>query len=145
VLPYALELGVTLGIEPLHPMMIGERSVIVTLGEAIDLARTFNSGVGVVVDAYHVFWDPALDSELERAAGLIVGFHVSDWLVPTRSTVAGRGIMGDGIIDLRRVRTAVERAGYRGPIEVEIINPELSSIDKDELVRLICERFTTLV
>lgn len=145
VLPYALELGVTLGIEPLHPMMIGERSVIVTLGESIDLALAFGGGVGVVVDAYHVFWDPALDTEIERAAGMIVGFHVSDWLVPTTSTIAGRGMMGDGIIDLRRIRTAVDRAGYTGPIEVEIINPDLSSIDRDQLVGLICQRFTTVV
>jgi sugar phosphate isomerase/epimerase len=145
VLPHALDHGVTLGIEPLHPMMIGERSVIVTLREAIDLALAFDRGVGVVVDAYHVFWDPTVETELERAAGRIVGFHVSDWLVPTTSTVAGRGLMGDGIIDLRRLRLAVERAGYTGPIEVEIINPELSSSDNHELLRLVCERFTTLV
>lgn len=145
VLPDALQHGVTLGIEPLHPMMIGERSVIVTLGEAIDLARVFDGGVGVVVDAYHVFWDPNVETEIDRARGLIVGFHVSDWLVPTTSTVAGRGVMGDGIIDLHRLRLAVDRAGYDGPIEVEIINPELSSRDRDELVRLVCERFTTLV
>jgi sugar phosphate isomerase/epimerase len=145
VLPHALDHGVTLGIEPLHPMMIGERSVIVTLREAIDLALAFDRGVGVVVDAYHVFWDPSVEAELERAAGRIVGFHVSDWLVPTTSTVAGRGMMGDGIIDLRRLRLAVERAGYTGPIEVEIINPELSPRDRHELVRLVCERFTTVV
>lgn len=145
VLHDALEHGVTLGIEPLHPMMIGERSVIVTLREAVDLALAFDRGVGVVVDAYHVFWDPTVDAELERARGLIVGFHVSDWLVPTTSTVAGRGVMGDGIIDLRRLRLAVDQAGYTGPIEVEIINPELSSRDRDELVQLVCDRFTTLV
>jgi sugar phosphate isomerase/epimerase len=145
ILPDALEHGVTLGIEPLHPMMIGERSVIVTLREAVDLALAFESGVGVVVDAYHVFWDPLVEAELDRARGLIVGFHVSDWLVPTTSTVAGRGMMGDGIIDLRRLRLAVDQAGYDGPIEVEIINPEFSGRDRDELVRLVCERFTTVV
>lgn len=145
LLPYALELGVTLGIEPLHPMMIGERSVIVTLGEALDLALAFDEGVGVVVDAYHVFWDPRLQAELGRAAGKIVGFHVSDWLVPTSSTLAGRGLMGDGIIDLRRLRIAVEQTGYTGPIEVEIINPDLASMDTDELVGLVTERFTTFV
>lgn len=145
VLPDALDHGVTLGIEPLHPMMIGERSVIVTLREAVDLALAFGDGVGVIVDAYHVFWDPSVEAELERAAGLIAGFHVSDWLVPTTSTIAGRGMMGDGIIELRRLRLAVERAGYTGPIEVEIINPELASLDRHELVQLVCDRFTTLV
>jgi sugar phosphate isomerase/epimerase len=146
LVPCALEHGVTLGVEPLHPMMIGERSVIVTLGQALDIALQFDpAAVGVLVDAYHVFWDPALDSELSRARGRIVGFHVSDWLVPTTSTTAGRGMMGDGIIDLRRIRLAVEAAGYSGAIEVEIINPALAQAEPHELVRAVCERFRKYV
>ena len=132
LLPYAQSHGVRLGIEPLHPMMIGERSAIVSLGEALTLARTFaDPGVGVVVDAYHVFWDPRLEDELAAAGGLVAGYHVSDWLVPTESLLAGRGLMGDGIIDLPRVRALVEATGYSGPIEVEIISataPSLSDI-----------------
>jgi sugar phosphate isomerase/epimerase len=107
--------------------MVGERSAIVTLGEALALARTFDSPhVGVVVDAYHVFWDPRLEDELVAATGLIAGYHVSDWLVPTHDMLAGRGLMGDGIIDLPRVRGLIERAGYDGPIEVEVINPVIT-------------------
>jgi sugar phosphate isomerase/epimerase len=144
--PYAAERGVQLGIEPLHPMMIGERSAIVTLGEAVDLALRFDPGqVGVVVDVYHVWWDPALDRELARAAGRIVGFHVSDWLVPTPDLLQGRGMMGDGIIDLRRIRHLVESAGYDGPIEVEVINRDLWRLPGDELVALTRDRFAATV
>jgi len=143
--PYAAEHGVRLGIEPLHPMMIGERSAIVTLGEALDIALRFDADVGVVVDAYHVWWDPALERELERAAGRIVGFHVSDWLVPTPDLLQGRGMMGDGIIDLRRLRGLVERAGYDGPIEVEVINRDLWKLPGDELVALVRARFAAAV
>jgi sugar phosphate isomerase/epimerase len=136
LLPYAAEHGVRLGIEPLHPMMIGERSAIVSLGEALSLARTFaDPGVGVVVDAYHVFWDPLLADELAAGAGLVAGYHVSDWLVPTESMLAGRGLMGDGIIDLPRVRELVEATGYDGPIEVEIINPGLGLAVSDIVAR----------
>jgi sugar phosphate isomerase/epimerase len=146
LVPYAAERGVRLGIEPLHPMMIGERSAIVTLGEALDIAVRFDAGhVGVVVDAYHVFWDPALERELARAAGRIVGFHVSDWLVPTPDLLQGRGMMGDGIIDLRRMRGLVEDAGYDGPIEVEVINRDLWRLPGDELVKLVRERFAAAV
>jgi sugar phosphate isomerase/epimerase len=53
--------------------------------------------------------------------------------------------MGDGIIDIRPLRHAVERAGYVGPIEVEIINPTLDRSDPDRFVQLVCERFRTLV
>jgi len=143
--PYAAEHGVRLGIEPLHPMMIGERSAIVTLGEALDIALRFDAGVGVVVDAYHVWWDPALERELGRAAGRIVGLHVSDWLVPTPDLLQGRGMMGDGIIDLRGLRALVERAGYDGPIEVEVINRDLWQLPGDELVALVRERFAAAV
>jgi sugar phosphate isomerase/epimerase len=139
LLPFADECGVRLGIEPLHPMMVGERSAIVTLGEALSLARSL--GAGVVVDAYHVFWDPRLESELADAAGLIAGYHVSDWLVPTTDLLAGRGLMGDGIIDLPRIRELVEGTGFDGPIEVEVINPALAAVPGDELLADIKARF----
>jgi len=123
VLPHAKTRGVRLGIEPLHPMFAADRSVIVTLAEALDLAFEFDSPhVGVVVDVFHVWWDPRLYAELRRASGRIVGFHVSDWAVPLPDVFAGRSMMGDGVIELRRIRKAVEEAGWQGPIEVEIMN-----------------------
>jgi len=137
LLPYAAEHGVRLGIEPLHPMMVGERSAIVSLGEALTLARRL--GAGVIVDAYHVFWDPELEPLLAGASGLIAGFHVSDWLVPTTDLLAGRGLMGDGIIDLPRIARLVDAAGYDGPIEVEVINPALAA--HDDLLAVIVARF----
>jgi sugar phosphate isomerase/epimerase len=141
LLPHAAERGVRLGIEPLHPMMIAERSVVVTLAQANDIAERFDPAhVGVVIDAYHVWWDPDLERQVERAAGRIVGYHVSDWLSPTPDVLAGRGMMGDGVIDLRGLRGLVEDAGYHGPIEVEVINPTLAELSGDELLALVCER-----
>ncbi len=140
--PYAEEMGVRLGIEPLHPMMAAERSVVVTLAEALALASRFDAAtVGVVVDAYHVWWDPELEAQLERCTGRIAGYHVSDWLVPTTDVLAGRGLMGDGVLELQRIRTLVEASGYRGPIEVEVINPALRSVAPAELLRDIRRRF----
>jgi len=142
LLPHANEHGVRLGIEPLHPMMISERSAIVTLGEALDMAERIGSGdVGVIVDAYHVWWDPRLYDEITRAGRRIFGYHVADWLVPTTDLLAGRGLMGDGIIDLPRIRGRVEAAGYTGPVEVEVINPALASVPPDELLADIAARF----
>jgi sugar phosphate isomerase/epimerase len=139
--PYAAAAGVKLGIEPLHPMFAGDRSVIVTLAEASSLAERFPAErVGVIVDAYHVWWDPDLRAQLSRAAGRILGYHVSDWLVPSPDMLMGRGMMGDGLIDLRSLRGAVEAAGYRGPIEVEIFNQVLWETPGDEVLTLIRER-----
>ena len=146
LVPHAEDHGVRLAIEPLHPMMISERSAIVTLGEANDLAERFDeTRVGVVVDAYHVWWDPRLYDEIARAGRRILGYHVADWLVPTADRLQGRGMMGAGVIDLKRIRAAVEKAGYDGPIEVEVINRELWRLPGDEVVALTRERFAAHV
>jgi sugar phosphate isomerase/epimerase len=142
LVPHATELGVRLAIEPLHPMMIAERSVVVTLAQAVTLAEHFEAEhVGVVVDAYHVWWDPDLERQVERAGQRILGYHVSDWLTPTTDVLAGRGLMGDGVIDLRHVRALVEAAGYQGPIEAEVISSELARGDPWKLMTRVCERY----
>jgi len=142
LLPHASEHGVRLGIEPLHPMMIAERSVVVTLAQALDLAERFDAAaVGVVIDAYHVWWDPELERQVDRSAGRILGYHVSDWLSPTPDVLAGRGMMGDGVIDLPRIRALVEAAGYDGPIEVEVINPAMAEFATADLMSTVIERF----
>src|SRR5712691_5138839 len=136
LIPYAAEHGVKLGIEPLHPMYAAERSVIVTLGEANQIVQEFKrEQVGVVIDVYHVWWDPELYTQIAAASGHILGFHVCDWLVPTPDMLLGRGMMGDGVIELRRIRSAVEAAGYSGPIEVEIFNQDVWDMPGDETLR----------
>jgi sugar phosphate isomerase/epimerase len=140
--PVAADHGIRLGVEPLHPMMIAERSVVVTLAQALELAERFDArDVGVVIDAYHVWWDPELEALVERAAGRIAGYHVSDWLVPTPDLLAGRGLMGDGVIDLPRLGALVAAAGYDGPVEVEVINPALAELPTRELMATVVERF----
>ena len=142
--PYAAERGVKLAIEPLHPAFAAERSCITTLREARTLAERFEpSTVGIIADVYHIWWDPELYEEIARSgkAGRIFGFHVSDWLVPATNVLMNRGVMGDGRIELRRIRDAVERAGYSGPIEVEIFNEAVWATPMDDLLPLLKARF----
>jgi sugar phosphate isomerase/epimerase len=142
VLPDAEKAGVTLGIEPLHPMYAAERSVVVTLKQANDLAdQLSSSAAGVVVDAFHVWWDPEVMQQIERTRGRIVGFHVSDWPVPLPGILMGRAMMGDGVIALRKLRQAVDATGYSGPIEVEIFNEEIWKSADEKLLERIQERF----
>jgi sugar phosphate isomerase/epimerase len=139
---HAAKSGVRLGVEPLHPMFAADRSVIVTLGEANRIAEQFPSGlVGLVVDVYHVWWDPEVYREIARAGERIFSFHVSDWIVPLPDPLMGRGLMGDGVIEIRRLRQAVEARGYRGPIEVEIFNERLWARPADEIVSEVAKRF----
>ncbi|PYP79296.1 MAG: xylose isomerase [Gemmatimonadetes bacterium] len=142
IAPYAAERGVRLGIEPLHPAFAAERSCITTMREARLISERFDSAhVGVVVDVYHVWWDPERAEEIARLGDRVAGYHVNDWLVPVKNVLMNRGMMGDGVIELRRIRGEIERAGYRGPIEVEIFNEEIWQTPLDELVRLTKERF----
>jgi sugar phosphate isomerase/epimerase len=142
VLPDAERAGVILGIEPLHPMYAAERSVVVTLKQANEIVEQLSSpAAGVVVDAFHVWWDPDMMHQIERAREKIVGFHVSDWPVPLPGILMGRAMMGDGVIELRQLRQAVDAVGYDGPIEVEIFNDEIWKSADDGLVELIQRRF----
>jgi sugar phosphate isomerase/epimerase len=125
VLPHAAAKQIRLAIEPLHPMYADSRSAINTLAQANDLALAIGSDyVGVAVDVYHLWWDPALESEIRRAgrAGKLFAFHVCDWRTPTEDLLLDRGLPGEGCIPLREIRSWVEAAGFRGFIEVEIFS-----------------------
>jgi sugar phosphate isomerase/epimerase len=126
ILPHARANRMPLAIEPLHPMYAADRACINTLEQALDVCDLFGEGVGVAIDAYHVWWDPKLHAQIARAGAgsRILAHHICDWLVPTRDVLLDRGMMGDGIIDLRSLRAAIEKAGYDGPQEVEIFSAE---------------------
>lgn len=144
VLPYAKQTGVTLGLEPLHPMICAFRSCLSTLGQANDWIEALGAGpeLGIVVDVYHVWWDPEMEREIERAAGRIVSFHVCDWLLETTDLRLDRGMMGDGVIDIRRIRRLVEATGYDGYREVEIFSERnWWRRDPDEVVEITKARY----
>ena len=141
LIPYARAAGVPLAIEPLHPMYAADIACVNTMAHANDLCDELGAGLGIAVDIYHVWWDPDLDAEIARARDRILAFHVSDWLVPTRDLLLDRGMMGDGVIDIPRIRGLVEAAGYDGFNEVEIFSAENWWLrDQDEVVRTCVER-----
>ena len=141
-LEYARQCGVPLAIEPFHPMYCAERSCISTLRHANDLCDELGDGVGIAVDVYHVWWDPSLESEIRRAGKeRLLAFHISDWLVPTTDLLLDRGMMGDGIIDIRGIRGMMERAGFSGFHEVEIFSAQNWWLrDPDEVLTVCRER-----
>jgi len=146
MLPYARDAGVPVAIEPLHPMTAADRACVNTLEQALDLCDALGDGVGVAVDVYHVWWDPKLEGQIARAGSRILGFHVCDWLVPTVDLVWDRGMMGDGVIDIPRIRGWVEAAGYRGFNEVEIFSERnWWQRDPEEVVDTCIERYAKYV
>ena len=136
ILPEAKKAGVPLAIEPLHPMQAAERACVNTLEQALDLCDLLQDGIGVAVDVYHVWWDPKLQSQVQRAGRRILGYHICDWLVPTRDLLNDRGMMGDGVIDLPLIRGWVEAAGYQEFQEVEIFSEVWWKRDPDEVLEI---------
>ncbi|GLW99285.1 sugar phosphate isomerase/epimerase family protein [Microtetraspora sp. NBRC 16547] len=145
--PYAGERGVRLALEPLHPMYCADRAVLSTLGQALDLAEQFPvEQVGVVVDTFHVWWDPDVWTQIARAGARIASFQVCDFLTPLPADVLlGRGMMGDGHIEFPPFRRAVAQAGYTGDTEVEIFNAQVWATDPGQVLATMKERYIRLV
>jgi len=139
---------VPLAIEPLHPMYAADRACVNTLAQALDICERLDPDgarrLGVAVDVYHVWWDPNVFQQIARAgAHRIHAFHVCDWLVPTRDVLLDRGMMGDGVIEIGKLRSAVEAEGFAGPCEVEIFSEAWWSRPIDEVLATVIERYRT--
>ncbi len=149
LVPYALERGVRLVLEPLHPMYVADRAVISTLDQALDLAEPHSAdAVGVVVDTFHVFWDPNLAAAIARAGAgdRIASYQVCDFNLPIAAdALLSRGMMGDGVIDFASITAAVADTGYTGDVEVEIFNQQVWDTPGDEVLRTMRERYEQLV
>jgi sugar phosphate isomerase/epimerase len=147
LLEHARPAGMPLAIEPLHPMYAADRACVNTMKHANDLCDQLGDGLGIALDVYHVWWDPDLQAEIGRAGrARLLAFHVCDWLVPTTDLLLDRGMMGDGVIDIRRIRGWIEAAGYDGFAEVEIFSAEnWWKRPADEVLRVILERIETAV
>lgn len=140
LLPYAEARGVKLGIEPLHPMYADSRSAICTMKTANEFAERYDSPyIGVVVDVFHLWWDPDLESECKRCGdhGNLFAFHICDWKMDMEDMLNDRGLMGEGVIRIREIRSWVEAAGFNGFHEVEIFSNRLWENDQKELLERI--------
>jgi sugar phosphate isomerase/epimerase len=144
ILPDAAAAGIRLAIEPLHPMYADTRSAINTLAQANDMALSLNSkSVGVAVDVYHLWWDPSLEPEIRRCGenGHLFAFHICDWKVPTHDFLFDRGIMGEGCIPVKKIRSWVEATGFNGFYEVEIFSNKYWQQDQSQYLKKIIKAY----
>jgi sugar phosphate isomerase/epimerase len=143
VTDHATACGVRLALEPLNPMFGGNRTCLMTVRDALHVCALLDSpALGVAVDVYHVWWDTSLIESCAEAGARIIGYHLCDWLETTSDMLLDRGMMGDGVADLRAIRNAVESNGYSGPCEVEIFSREKWwRADPDIVLATIVQRF----
>lgn len=149
LVPYAADHGVRMALEPLHPVFCADRAVISTLGQALTLAAPYPAdAVGVVVDTFHVWWDPELADSIATAGAQnrISSYQVCDWLVPMAADpLVSRGMMGDGVIDFGAITSMVQAAGYDGDVEVEIFNEEIWATEETVVIDTMKQRYRDLV
>lgn len=150
MLDYAKQAKLPLAIEPLHPAYAADRACVNTTKQALDICDRFDPGrsgmLGVALDVYHIWWDPELMEQIARAGkDRLLAFHVCDWLVPTRDILNDRGMMGDGVIDIKSARAAVEAQGYAGYSEIEIFSNDWWGRPMDEVLQTCIERHKTVV
>lgn len=148
LIPEALAAGIKLAIEPLHPMYADTRSAINTLSQANDMTEALNSPwVGVAVDVYHLWWDPNLEKEIERCGknNALLAFHICDWKTPTTDFLNDRGLMGEGCIPIRKIRTWVENTGFNGFYEVEIFSTKYWKVDQSEFLKQIIKAYQVII
>ena len=150
LIEYARSVAMPLAIEPMHPMYAADRGCVNTMGHALDLCDALDPGrsgaLGVAVDVYHTWWDPELAAQIARAGReRLLAFHVCDWLVPTTDLLNDRGMPGDGIVDIRKIRGWVEAQGFHGFCEVEIFSHRWWSQPMDDVLATCIERHKTAV
>lgn len=148
LVPDAEAAGVRLAVEALHPLYAADRAVINTLGQALDIAEQFPAAaVGVVVDTYHVWWDPEVITQIARAGSArITSYQICDWITPLPAdTLLGRGVPGDGHIDFGPITKAVAATGYPGDIECEIFNADVWARPYAEVATSVAQRYHDLV
>jgi sugar phosphate isomerase/epimerase len=150
LLNYARAAGMPLALEPLHPMYAADRACVNTLRHALDICDRVDSArsgmLGVAFDVYHVWWDSELPAQIVRSgAERLLAFHICDWLVPTTDLLNDRGMMGDGVIEIARLRAAVEAQGFDGYAEVEIFSDNWWSRPMDDVLATCIARFKSCV
>lgn len=151
LLEYSRQARLPLAIEPLHPMYAADRACVNTMSQALDICDRLDPErtgmLGLAVDVYHVWWDPDLLPQIRRTGkDRLLAYHVCDWLVPTTDLLLDRGMMGDGVIDLRGIRREVEAVGYSGYSEVEIFSQNnWWQKPMDEVLATCIERHRTVV
>jgi sugar phosphate isomerase/epimerase len=149
-LEHARAAKLPLAIEPLHPMYAADRACVNTTAQALDICDRLDpertGALGVALDVYHIWWDPAiLDSIKRTGRERLLAYHVCDWLIPTRDMLNDRGMMGDGVADLRALRAAVEAQGYAGYIEVELFSETWWSQPLEEVLETVIRRYRNVV
>lgn len=134
LLPDATNAGVKLAIEVIHPLRL-DLSFINTLADAREIAERAGRGGGYVLDFWHSAWERRLlETIFTDAARRIHAVQVSDYKKVTMRTM-DRALLGKGVLPLVDLFRTLERGGYRGWYEIEIIADDVDAMGYERALR----------
>lgn len=136
--------GVKLGVEPMHPSRITNKSLLNTLAQTERLLASFPA-LTVVLDAFHTWWEPDLDTFIEKHVSRLSCVQLSGVVLSNDPTMApSRCAMREGVVDLKALITTLRYSGYRGPFEFELFAHELGGRSVSDLIRQAVDDFNEL-
>lgn len=127
--------GVKLGIEPMHPSRITNKSLLNTLAQTARLLARFPE-LTVILDAFHTWWEADLDTFIGTHASRLSCVQVSGIMLSNDPFMApSRCGMREGVFDLKSLIRTLGAAGYRGPFEFELFAHELQGRAVSDVIR----------
>jgi sugar phosphate isomerase/epimerase len=124
---------IKLGIEPIHPRYPGY-TFLHTIPETLEVVEAVGSAnIGLFFDTDHLYESPNLFHDIERAGDRIVGVHIND-MPAVPGPGIDRCILGQGIIPLREILSAIEATGYKGFYDVEIMSEKIWAMDSMQVL-----------
>jgi sugar phosphate isomerase/epimerase len=131
--PVAGAAGVRLAVEPIHERYPGY-TFLHSIPDALEVIEAIGSPhVGLFFDTDHLWESKDLLRAIERAGPVIYGVHIND-MPALPGPGIDRRLLGEGVIPLREILSAIEATGYRGYYDVEIMSEQVWAMDPREVL-----------
>lgn len=130
--PVARDAGVTLALEPIHPIEITGYSTVVTVEQAHEVVAGID-GAALLLDIWNSWWEPDIEQTLAKVGADVAAVQVGDHRAETE-TPQDRAPPGEGVVPLADLVGTLESTGYDGFYEVELFTDAYDPAEYPELI-----------
>lgn len=143
--PMAAELGVCLAVEAMHPGCAGPWTFLTSVDDVLALLTAVASPqVKMVFDTYHLGMQPGVLDRIPELTPHIALVQLGDLKTPPAGE-QNRCRLGQGVLPLREIVTALRKAGYQGYFDVELIGEEIEASDYHALIEHTRSKYQELI
>lgn len=135
LIPIARDIGVTLAIEPTHPVCGRDFSFVDKIEVAQELVAEFGSrNLGIVYDTFFMGDSPKCLEQLSQCANEICLVQLADGDY-SHSQTPERNVPGRGNLPLREMLELLAESGYEGYYELEVFGATVEYAGYDQLIQ----------